>query len=65
MQENQEIRTMNKTTCPLFRNQKAVPVGVCHDVRNLSYDNHLIEDTFALSKFHFSHNTILSLHNIL
>ena len=26
---------------------------------------HLIEDTLKLSKFHFAHNTLLSLHNLL
>ena len=32
---------INKTTRTLFRNQKAVHIGVCHDVGNLSYDNDL------------------------
>ena len=29
----------------LFRNQKAVPVGTCHDVDDLSYDNDLYNKT--------------------
>ena len=32
---------MNKTTSTLFRNKKGLTVGTCHDVRALSYDNHL------------------------
>ena len=32
---------MNKTTHTLFKNKKGSTVGVCHDVRDLSCDNHL------------------------
>ena len=32
---------MNKTTSTLFGNKKGLTVGACHDVRDLSYDNHL------------------------
>ena len=39
------ISRINKTTSTLFRYQKAVPVGPCHDVRSLSYDNHLYKRT--------------------
>ena len=30
---------INKTTSTLFRSQKRLPVGACHDVGDLSYDN--------------------------
>ena len=32
---------MNKTTSTLLRNKKGLTVGACHDVGDLSYDNHL------------------------
>ena len=35
----------DKTTSTLFRNQKTEPVGACHDVGHMSYDNHLYNMT--------------------
>ena len=32
---------IKKTTSTLFRNKKGLTVNACHDVRDLSYDNHL------------------------
>ena len=49
----EEQRSMKRN----LRNQSYLTVGRCHDVRDLSY--------FTLSKFNFSHNTLLSMHNIL
>ena len=41
IQEIRAISRTNKTTSTLFRYQKAVPVGMCHDVCGLCYHNHL------------------------
>ena len=32
---------MNKNKSTLFRNKKGLYLGECHDVRDLSHDNHL------------------------
>ena len=39
------ISRINKTTSTLFRYQKIAPVGACHDVGHMSYDNHLYNRT--------------------
>ena len=39
--EIRPISRINKTTRTLLRSQKAVPVGTCHDIDDLSYDNDL------------------------
>ena len=39
--EIRAISRINKTKSTMFQNQKLVPVGECHDQRDLSYDNHL------------------------
>ena len=51
--EDQRLYSMKRN----LRNQSYLTVGACHDVRDLSY--------FTLSKFNFSHNTLLSKYNIL
>ena len=38
---NQSYSMINKTTSTLFRNKEGLTVGVCHDVLDLSHDNHL------------------------
>ena len=41
IQEIRAIYRINKTTSTLFRSQKGLTVGACHDVSELSYDNDL------------------------
>ena len=43
--EIRAISRINKTTSTLFQCQKTAPVGACHDVGHMSYDNHLYNRT--------------------
>ena len=43
--EIRAIPRIDKSTSTLFRYQKTAPVGACHDVGHMSYDNHLYNRT--------------------
>ena len=45
VKEIRAISRINKATSALFQNQKTLPLGACHDVCSLSYDNHLYNKT--------------------
>ena len=45
LQVKQKTKEITAISSTLFRNQKSVPVGTCHDVRGLSYDNQLYNRT--------------------
>ena len=37
------ISGISKTTSTLFQSQEGLPVGACHDLGDMSYDNHTFD----------------------